>query len=290
MYERHFGLTLKPFSLTPDPEFLYPSRQHAMAMTLLEYGLESQAAFSLLTGEIGSGKTTLVRHLLRNLRDQVTVGLISHSHSHFKSIHRWALSALNIVPKDDSDVAQYEALVDALIQNYAKGRRTLLIIDEAQNLALDVLEELRLLSNVNSERDLVLQILLVGQPELRRKLARPELQQFAQRVSVDFHLRPLERNEVHAYVRHRLEVAGGSPALFQSDALDFMYLRTKGVPRLINQMCDFALLYAFADGRLTIDADLIAQVVRDRSTGIALPSVVGAESVSSVGMPNTGAA
>jgi type II secretory pathway predicted ATPase ExeA len=290
MYERHFGLKLKPFSLTPDPEFLYPSRQHAMAMTLLEYGLESQAAFSLLTGDIGSGKTTLVRYLLRNMRDQVTVGLISHSHSHFKSIHRWALSALNIVPKDDSDVAQYEALVDSLIANYAKGRRTLLIIDEAQNLALDVLEELRLLSNVNSERDLVLQILLVGQPELRRKLARPELQQFAQRVSVDFHLRPLDRNEVYAYVRHRLEVAGGNPSLFQPDAVEFMYVRTKGVPRLINQLCDFALLYAFADGRLTIDADLIAQVVRDRSTGISLPSVVSTEPVNSVGMPNTGAA
>src|ERR1700683_3926037 len=249
MYERHFGLTTKPFSLTPDPAFLYPSRQHAKAMTMLEYGLESQAAFSLLTGEIGSGKTTLVRHLLRNLGDQVTVGLISNSHSHFKSIHRWALSALNIVPKDDSDVAQYEALVDSLIQNYAKGRRTLLIIDEAQNLALDVLEELRLLSNVNSERDLVLQILLVGQPELRRKLARPELQQFAQRVSVDFHLRPLERNEVHAYVRHRLEGAGRGTPIFLPDAIEFVHARTRGVPRLINQLCDFALLYAFADGR-----------------------------------------
>src|SRR5580700_2268052 len=129
MYERHFGLKTKPFSLTPDPAFLFPSRQHAMAMTMLEYGLESQAAFSLLTGDIGSGKTTLIRRLLRQLGDQMHVGLISHAHNRFKSIHSWAVSALSIVPADDSDVAQYEALVDSFVRSYAKGRRTLLVID-----------------------------------------------------------------------------------------------------------------------------------------------------------------
>ncbi len=156
MYERHFGLKMKPFALTPDPEFLYPSRQHAMAMTMLEYGLESQAAFCLLTGDIGSGKTTLVRRLLRQFADQVAVGLISHTHGSFKSIHGWALSALGIAPTDDSDIAMYEALVDAFVREYARGRRTLLIFDEAQNHSIEVLEELRLLSNVNSEKDLVL--------------------------------------------------------------------------------------------------------------------------------------
>jgi general secretion pathway protein A len=290
MYERHFGFKAKPFSLTPDPEFLYPSRQHAMAMTMLEYGLESEAAFSLLTGDIGSGKTTLVRRLLRQLGDQVVVGLISHTHARFQSIHRWALSALGIVPADDSEIAQYEALVDSFVREYAKGRRTLLIIDEAQNLSLEVLEELRLLSNVNSERDLILQILLVGQPELRRKLSCPELQQFAQRVSVDFHLKPLDRGETHAYVRHRLEVAGRDTTLFLPDAIEFVHARTKGVPRLMNQLCDFALLYAFADGRTTIDADLIAQVVRDRSTGIALPAMTPADVEVSVGLPRSGVA
>ena len=136
MYERHFGLKTKPFSLTPDPAFLYPSRQHAKAMTMLEYGLESQAAFSLLTGAIGSGKTTLVQRLVRQLGDQVVVGLISNTHARFESIHRWVLSALNIVPADHSDIAQYEALVQTMVQAYAKGRRTLLIIDEAQNLSV----------------------------------------------------------------------------------------------------------------------------------------------------------
>ncbi len=273
MYERHFGFKTKPFSLLPDPAFLYPSRQHAMAMTLLEYGLESQAAFSLLTGDIGSGKTTLVRHLLRALGDHVVVGFVSHTPGHFTSVHGWALSALNIVPADDSEIAQYEALVDSFVREYAKGRRTLLIFDEAQNLSIDVLEELRLLSNVNSEKDLVLQILLVGQPELRTKLSRPKLRQFAQRISVDFHLRALDVSEAHAYVRHRLEVAGGAPSVFLPEAVEFVHAQTQGVPRLMNQLCDFALLYAFADGRTTIDADLIAQVVRDRSGGISSPAI-----------------
>jgi type II secretory pathway predicted ATPase ExeA len=274
MYERHFGLKLKPFALTPDPEFLYPSRQHSMALTMLEYGLESQAAFSLLTGDIGSGKTTLVRRLLRHLGDQVAVGLISNTHGGFRSIHGWALSALGIAPADDSDIAKYEALVDSCVREYSRGRRTLLIFDEAQNLSVEILEELRLLSNINSEKDLVLQILLVGQPELRSKLSRPDLKQFAQRVSVDFHLRPLDRSETHAYIRHRLAVAGSTATLFLPEAVEFIHERTNGVPRLLNQLCDFALVYAFADGRKDIDADLVAQVLRDRSSGSALPTFV----------------
>jgi general secretion pathway protein A len=289
MYERYFGFTAKPFALTPDPSFLYPSRQHAKALSMLEYGLESQAAFSLLTGDIGSGKTTLVRRLLRGLGDQVVVGLISNTHERFLSIHGWALSVLGIVPSDDSDIAKYEALVDSFVREYAKGRRTLLIIDEAQNLSVEVLEELRLLSNVNSETDLVLQILLVGQPELRSKLSRPELRQFAQRVSVDFHLRPLDRDETHAYIRHRLAVAGGEDTLFLPEAIEFVYARTNGVPRLLNQLCDFALVYAFADGRKAVDAELIAQVVRDRDETQMLAASNDADAPAPLVVP-TGAA
>ncbi len=288
MYERHFGFHSKPFALTPDPAFLYLSRQHAMAMTMLEYGLESQAAFFLLTGDIGSGKTTLVRRLLRGLGDQVAVGLISNTHGRFRSIHGWALSALGIAPADDSDIAQYEALVDSFVREYGRGRRTLLILDEAQNLSVEVLEELRLLSNVNSETDLVLQILLVGQPELRAKLARPELRQFAQRVSVDFHLRPLDRSETHGYIRHRLSVAGGNDALFLPEAIEFVYARTGGIPRLLNQLCDFSLVYAFAEGRMSIDADLIAQVVRERNSAQMLPSPESTDSNIALGLADSG--
>jgi type II secretory pathway predicted ATPase ExeA len=241
-----------------------------MALTMLEYGLESQAAFSLLTGDIGSGKTTLVRKLLRQLGPEVTVGLVTNTHGRFLSVYGWVLSALNQACSGDSDVAKYEALVDAVVREYAKGRRTLLIFDEAQNLSVEVLEELRLLSNVNSEKDLVLQILLVGQPELRETLCRPELMQFAQRVSVDFHLSPLDPEETQAYIRHRLEVAGGDSSLFTVQAIDLIQARSGGVPRLLNQLCDFALVYAFADGRQRIDAELIAQLLHDRQDGVAL--------------------
>ncbi len=288
MYERHFGFNAKPFALTPDPAFLYPSRQHAMALTMLEYGLESQAAFCLLTGDIGSGKTTLVRKMLRQLDQRVTVGLITNTHGRFKSVYGWALSALNLTSRDDSDISKYEALVDAFVREYARGRRTLLIFDEAQNLSVEVLEELRLLSNVNSEKDLVLQILLVGQPELRQKLARPELMQFAQRVSVDFHLRPLDARESQAYIRHRLEVAGGAPSLFLAEAIELIHARTGGVPRLLNQLCDFALVYAFADGRKSIDAELIGQLLRDRQGDVALSAF--AAKAAPLEMTNGGAA
>jgi len=272
MYERYFGFAVKPFALTPDPAFLYLSRQHAMAMTMLEYFVESQTAFSVLTGEIGSGKTTLLRHLLRGLGDNVNVGLISNTHPSFKSIQPWALSALSVVPSDDSDISLYEALNDAFIHTYSKGGRTLLILDEAQNLCIEALEELRLLSNVNSEKDLVLQILLVGQPELRTQLSDPRLAQFAQRVSVDFHIAPLNRDETAAYIAHRLSAAGGNAAIFRADSIDFIYARTNGVPRLVNQLCDMALLYAFADKRDFVDVELVAHVVHDRSNGNVLPA------------------
>jgi general secretion pathway protein A len=290
MYERHFGFTVKPFAMTPDPAFLYASRRHAVALTMLEYGLESQASFSVLTGVIGSGKTTLVRKLLQQLGDRVKVGLVTHTHSRFQSIHGWVLSALGIVAASDTDVGLYEALVNSLVQQYAKGGRTLLIIDEAQNLSIEILEELRLLSNINSEKDMLLQVLLVGQPELRVKLSRPELRQFAQRVSVFYDLKRLDREETHAYIQHRLKVGGGSASLFRSDALDLVYARSRGVPRLVNQLCDFALVYAFADKRTEIDAELVSQVIHDWGGGLALSTSNSADADAPLGLTNSSAA
>jgi type II secretory pathway predicted ATPase ExeA len=269
MYLKHFGLNAKPFAMNPDPAFLYASEQHSAAFTMLEYGIESQASFCLLTGEIGSGKTTLIRHLLRRLADQVTVGLVSNTHQHFKSIHPWALSALGICPDGDSDIAQYEALTDFVIREYAKGRRTLLIFDEAQNLSITTLEELRLLSNVNSESDVALQILLVGQPELRAKMARPELVQFAQRIAVDFHLQSLSLEEARAYVGHRLKIAGGAGEIFDPVAVQLIHRIGAGIPRLINQLCDLAMVYAFADRDRRVGLAHVVQAMKDRNAGRA---------------------
>ncbi len=225
---------------------------------MLEYGIESQASFCLLSGDIGSGKTTVVRQLIKTLGDSFTVGLISNTHHRFASIMPWALSALGVVPADDSDIAKYEALTDFVIREYAQGRRTLLIIDEAQNLSVQVLEELRLLSNLNSESDIALQTLLV------------ELVQFAQRVSVDFHLECLSLNEARAYVRHRLTVAGGDPSIFQPEAVAFIHARANGVPRLMNQLCDLALVYAFADQRRSVDEHLVSVALQERNRGRAM--------------------
>jgi type II secretory pathway predicted ATPase ExeA len=271
MYLKHFNFTCKPFAMNPDPAFLYASDQHAAAITMLEYALESQASFCMLTGEIGSGKTTLIRHLIRRLGDAVTVGLISNTHGRFRSITPWTLSALGITPRDATDIAQYEALNEFFIQEYGQGRRTLLIFDEAQNLSVRTLEELRLISNLNSEEDVAVQTLLVGQPELRQKMERPELRQFAQRVTVDFHLKALSRREAHAYVRHRLAVAGGSDSIFEKKAIDFIHERSGGIPRLMNQLCDLSLVYAFAEERQFVSVGMVVKVLRDRSSGRASP-------------------
>jgi len=271
MYERFFGFKSHPFALTPDPAFLFRSRQHSMALTLLEYGLESRAPFALLTGAIGTGKTTLVRHLIRTIGPHLSVGLISNTHTGFKSIHPWAVSAFDIVPAEDCDTAQYDALENCFIDLYRRGRRALLVVDEAQNLSVGLLEELRLLSNVNSDGDLVLQILLVGQPELRETLRRPELRQFAQRISADFHLTALSNVETAAYVGHRVSAAGGRGDLFTADAIALIHARSGGVPRLINQLADMALVYGYAVKQATIDAGVVDEVLRDRDEVGALP-------------------
>jgi general secretion pathway protein A len=281
MYQKYFHFSSMPFAMNPDPGFLYPSSQHAAALTMLEYAVESQAPFCLLTGEIGSGKTTLLRHFLRSLGDKITVGLISNTHGQFRSIHPWALSSLGIAPHDDSDIALYEALIDFFVHEYRKGRRTLMVVDEAHNLTASILEELRLLSNVNSEKDLALQVLLVGQPELRTKLEQPELEQFAQRVSVDFHLGPLTLEDARAYIRHRLTVAGGDSSLFHAEAISFIHVHTAGVPRLINQLCDLALVYAFAERQRTIGVQLLQHVLQDRMQRGAMPLFGGRQAAKS---------
>jgi type II secretory pathway predicted ATPase ExeA len=272
MYESHYGLREKPFSLLPDASFLYLSKRHRMALTLLEYGLMNQAGFTVITGQIGTGKTTLIRHLLGTMEQAHTVGLISNTHRSFGELLQWILLAFNLPHAGLSQVEMYQAFVEFAIREYAQGKRTVLIVDEAQNMAAETLEELRMLSNVNADKDQVLQVILVGQKELRETLTRPDLIQFAQRIAVDYHLEPLNAEETPEYIRHRMTVAGGSPELFTPEASELIHRTAGGVPRLINLLCDTALVYGFAEQADRINSQLVTEVIRDRQSGGIFPA------------------
>lgn len=264
MYEEHFGFRERPFALTPDPGFLYLSGKHSMAFAMLEYGLFNNAPVIVITGDIGSGKTTLIRHLLNHLDATSTVGLISNTHKGFGDIMQWVSMSFGLEHEGRDKVAMYRQFVDFLVGEFADGKRTVLIVDEAQNMGVETLEELRLLSNINADKNLVLQIVLVGQPELRDTLRRPDLEQFAQRISADYHLDALDAGETREYIRHRLSVAGGNRRLFLPDALDAIARYSGGVPRLINALCDTALVYAFAEGRLRVTSTIVTNMVEER--------------------------
>ena len=265
MYESFFGFREKPFSLLPDPAFLYASKHHEEALTLLEYGLMNQAGFIVLTGEIGVGKTTLMRQLLQRLEDSLTVGLISNTHAGLGGLLSWICAAFDLPVTGAGAIEQHRALSDFLVAQYAKGRRTLLILDEAQNLELSHLEELRLLSNINSDKDLLLQLMLLGQPQLRTLLARPELEQFVQRIAAAYHLTRLESDETPAYIRHRLHAAGAWYQVFDDAACDAVHYYSNGVPRLINLICDTALVYAYGAQSRFVTESLIDEVVESQS-------------------------
>jgi type II secretory pathway predicted ATPase ExeA len=265
VYESFFGFAQKPFSLLPDPRFLYESRTHRMALTMLQYGLHEQAGFVVLTGEVGTGKTTLLRRLLHLVKDEVMVGLVTNTHQSFGELMKWILLAYDLDFKGRDEVERHQIFIDFLLARYGEGRRVVLIVDEAQNLGRDALEQLRMLSNVNGDADHLLQLILVGQPELRAMLQRPELRQFVQRIAIDYHLQPLSKADAVAYVRHRLATAGGDPELFDEEACTAVHFFAYGIPRLINSLCDLALVYAFAEDRPRIDIDTIIDVVDERT-------------------------
>ena len=267
LYNEFYQLREGPFTLSPDPAFLYLSRQHRFALTLFRYGIETRASFCLLSGEVGSGKTLLVRQLLSSLEEEVRVGLISNTSRQFNRLLPWVCLAFGLDHAGKDDATLYQLFVDFLVGEYAAGRRVVLIVDEAQNLSVDMLEELRVLSNLNADSHMVLQTFLVGQPELRDTLRLPQLRQFAQRIGIDYHLEALSSVDAQAYVRHRLSVAGGSADLISAEAINVAHAASGGVPRLMNQLCDTALVYGFAEQRPSIDAELMSQVVTERAAG-----------------------
>ena len=263
-YLGYFGLEQRPFTLLPDPEFLYWSEQHRKGYAVLEYGIMSRAPITVLTGEIGAGKTTLLQKLLAQVEPGVTIGLVSNAQGNRGEILQWVLNALNVeYDQQASYVENFQTLQDFLVDEYAQGRRVILVFDEAQNVSVEGLEELRLLTNINSNKDELIQLVLVGQPELRDLIRNPRMNQLAQRVAASFHLNRMDREGTGAYIHHRMKTAGGSGQEFSAEAIDLVYEATGGVPRLINQLCDFGLLYSWTDDVREVQKESIQAVPDD---------------------------
>ena len=274
MYRQHFGLKAKPFSLIPDPNFLHFSDKHKVAYSLLEYGLHEQSGLTVITGEVGSGKTTLIRHLLSEIdQSELAIGLINNTHASLGDLTQWVALAFGISHENKDKVTLFRDVQDYLINEWANGKRAVLIVDEAQNMDKETLEELRLYTNINADGEQFLQIVLVGQPELRDILRAPELAQMAQRVSVEYHIEPLGWQDTANYIRHRLATASNeesveaSSHIFDSVAIAVIFYFSGGVPRLINTLCDFALVHAYAMGLQTINHSIALEVVRGRTIG-----------------------
>jgi type II secretory pathway predicted ATPase ExeA len=270
MYERHYGLREKPFSILPDPDMIYWGQNHRLAFAMMEFGVMNNAGFTVITGEIGCGKTTLLRYLLRNLDRHITVGLISNTPRAKAELLQWVLMSLD-QPFEASYPVLFKRLQQFLHDQYSRGGRTILVVDEAQNLGSDALEELRMLSNINADKDQYLQIILIGQPQLKDLLRSPELFQFAQRVSSDFHLKPLNPSEVSDYINYRLKAAGATTPLFSSEACRSIAHASQGIPRTINILCDTALIYGFAVSAESITKEIVIMVIENKSQYGVLP-------------------
>ena len=264
MYQQHFGLTERPFSIAPDPRFVYMSPKHREALAHLLYGVVV-GGFVQLTGEVGTGKTTICRCLLEQLPDEVDVALILNPRVSGLELVASLCDELKIqYPKDATSIKVLtDALNAYLLNSHADGRRTVLVIDEAQCLSAEVLEQVRLLTNLETNREKLLQIVLVGQPELRDLLLLDDLRQLAQRITARYHLLPISRDETGAYIQHRLQVCGSNGGVFKARAIDVVHNLSQGIPRLINILCDRAMLGAFAEGKQVVDAAIVRRAARE---------------------------
>jgi putative secretion ATPase (PEP-CTERM system associated) len=271
MYERFFDLRERPFSLSPDPNYLYPSRKHSEALSYIRYGIEGHAAFVVITGEIGCGKTTLLQTALRGLDDHTAVSRLVNTILDPRELLEAILLDFGLeAPPGHSKPHLLHVLAKFLVDQRVAGRSTLLVVDEAQNLSMPALEELRMLSNLETERSKLIQILLVGQPSLRDILALPELEQLRQRITVSYHLQALDQSETAAYINHRLRRAAlGTPMAFTREVTDLIHTYSQGVPRKINVIADAVLLFGYGEDRREIDVELTSVVLKElESTGV----------------------
>jgi type II secretory pathway predicted ATPase ExeA len=268
MYASYFGLLEKPFSLIPDGESIYFSPGHRAAFNMLEFGLLEQVGITVVTGEVGAGKTTLIRHLLGRLDyDELTVGLIGTAHSAYGTLLKWITNAFRIPVESNDEGVLLQHLQDFLIDQYANGKRTVVIVDEAQNMSSQDLESLRLLTNINADKNQLLQVILVGQPELLERFYEPGMSQLAQRVSAEYNLTPLTLSETMSYVRYRIASVGGASDLFEINALLAVFYFSGGIPRIINTLCDGALVFAYGLGQKTVNLDIVLAVVKTKQIG-----------------------
>ena len=272
MYEAFYGLREKPFSIIPDPDLIYWGRNHRFAFSMLEFGVMNSAGFTVITGEIGAGKTTLLRYLLKRLEGNVNVGMLSNTPQGREELLQWVLMSLN-QPFEGTYSSLFFQFQQYLRTQHANNRRTILIIDEAQNLQHDALESLRMLSNINVDKNQFLQMILVGQPQLKGLLSSPQLAQFAQRVSAEYHLKPLTHDEVAHYISYRLTAVGAKTPLFSQEACHAVAQASAGIPRTVNILCDTALVYGFASEAKWIDKGIIDEVLEHKRTyGVFAPA------------------
>ena len=270
MYTRYFGLIEKPFAIAPNPRYLYMSELHREAMAHLLYGISSEGCIILLTGDVGTGKTTVCRCLVDQLPETTDIAMILNPKLTIMDLFKTICEELKI-PIDEAapTVKTYVDLLNVYLLNaHAKGRNTALIIDEAQNLDIEILEQLRLLTNLETNTDKLLQIVLIGQPELRQILADPQLSQINQRVTTRYHLGPLQVADIDTYIQHRIAIAGGNTryALFSKSAIQYVAKFSKGIPRVINLLCDHALLGAYADNQDHVSLAVIKKAARELAT------------------------
>ena len=268
LYQTYFGLSQAPFNITPDPSFLYLSASHREGLAQLSYGIRARKGFVVLTGEVGTGKTTLIHALLNDLNGSAHTALIFGAIVSPADLLRTVCEEFGLIePKRPlQEIHDYLVSLNGfLLESYRKKQNCALIIDEAQNLSAEVLESIRLLSNFETSKDKLLQILLVGQPELAGRLNSPELRQLKQRVMLRHHLRTLSLHECCEYVSHRLKVAGGELSIFTANALESIYSYSGGIPRIVNVLCDNALLTCYALGSKEIDTRILREVAEDLS-------------------------